>query len=97
MPTRIIGVFDGGNVRVEIDYDASRRITALRCVNGSGLALYAEAVQVSNRRKYASTFLPNSTTEIPVPTGTAQRLQLVLNAQGRLDGVEYAIVYPAAP
>lgn len=87
MPTRTIGTFNNGLVEFQIDYDASNRITAVRCINNGDTDVYGEVVQDVNGRKGGATFLAHTNTSISVPTGVAGRINISINAQGRLVGV----------
>lgn len=84
-----------GSVRFQIDYDNVRnRLTALRCINSSTEAAWGMARMVSNGRSYDLRFPPNVTTEISIPTGANQRLDITIDSHGRVDGVEYYFMWP---
>lgn len=102
--TQVLAQYDDGAVRVEYDWDdnAGRRwLTAVRVVNDSVHSVYVEAVVAEGRpnagRKASGIFLPGTTTEVPIGTGAAVRLQGVLEARGRLDGLNITILYPYTP
>jgi hypothetical protein len=90
---------DGQMVTFQFDYDdVDLRVRTIRCINPSASAAWAKAVLISNGRTYEHTFQPgqpNSTEELTIPTGQAQRLQLFVNANGKLDGVEWETRVPA--
>ncbi len=98
MPTIQVAAFADETVIVEIDINGAGRLTAVRCINNSPDNLFAEVVgnEGSNApgRKYSTIFLANTTTEIPVPTGIAQRLNLNQDEFGRWDGLDKNFVYP---
>lgn len=84
------------NVIFEVDYDdVNLRLTALRCINNSPNQVWAQATQLSNRRTYQKTFDANSTTEINIPTGVANRLNITITPSGKIDGVDYFTMSPA--
>jgi hypothetical protein len=98
--TRVMGG-DGdpqrGYVRWEVDYDDTALIlTTLRCINASSEPCFGKATLVSNRNKvYSATVPANTTREIAIPTNQANRLDITIDEHGRLDGVEYAFMWPA--
>jgi hypothetical protein len=92
--TRDDGAVANGTIVFQYDYDdVSLRIVAIRCINGSAAPAWGRATQINadgtlnTSRTYATTFPANQTTVINVPTGASQRLQLFVNATGKLDGV----------
>lgn len=83
--------------RLEIDYDnADLRIRTVRVVNPAPRGLIVTAARTNGTRTYSATAPANQTTTVTVPTTAANRLQLVVDAQGRLDGVEYSTAWAAA-
>ena len=94
--TKLEAEYADGLVRFEYDYDdATLRLTALRCVNNTSQAAYGKATQTSNGRTHERTFGADQTTAVAIPTGAAQRLQLVLGSNGKLDGVSIETRWPA--
>lgn len=102
--TRNVASYDNGNVVFQVDYDdATLRIVAVRCVNNSNQSAYGEAVQElepdaqsQKGRKYGTTFLSNSTTEIPVSTSPSLKLQYTIDGpSGQIDGVTIRTHWPA--
>ena len=91
------GTPDGGYVEWQIDYDDARlRLTAVRCINNSTSIAWGKAVSVANpSRSYSTTFPANQTTVINIPTGASQRLDITVDARGRVDGVDYQFMVPA--
>jgi hypothetical protein len=75
MPTKTVATFQNGLVEFQVDYDASNRLTALRCINKSDGDMVGEATREDNGRSYSKTFLAHTTTYIPIPTGVAQRIR----------------------
>ena len=103
MATRRLGSFDSDNVVFELDYNATTlRVTALRCINKTGQLAYGELVQTlrvdanSTVGRKAGILFLSGTTEIAISTSNALKLQMVLDARGRLDGVEGRFVWPAS-
>ena len=92
MPTRVVETFEGGLIRTELDYDNANRITAVRVVNDSDRSIYLEVVQGdavgTTGRKYSATFLAHTTTEIPIPTGQALKIEQIWDSsRNRWDGI----------
>lgn len=84
-----------GYVFWEIDFDdAKLLLTAVRCRNESSEATYGSVTQISNGRTYGMRFPPNSTTNIAIPTGQAQKIDISIMPSGKLDGVHYSFVWP---
>lgn len=78
--------------RVEYDYDDSTmRITTVRAVNTGSHDVRVTATRVSDGLSYQQVFLSGQTQAFLVPTTPAARLQLTLDALGRLDGVSWRI------
>ena len=76
--------------------DATLRVTAVGCDNRTAQSAYAEAYRADDgSRKQASVFLGGTNTSIAVPTTVALRLQLFVNARGRLDGITFVTAWPA--
>lgn len=97
MPTKILGEFDNGNVRAEYDWtlDGSTPVvTAVRVINNTSRACYCSLTMTANGRTVGQRFAGNSTTERAVPTQVAQRLAGFFDGRGRLDGIDFQMVWP---
>ena len=82
---------------LQIDYDdVTLRVRVVRVINPAPRGLVISASRTDRSRVYSVTAPANQTTEKAVSTGAAQRLQLVVDARGRLDGVEYSTAWAAA-
>lgn len=82
---------------LQIDYDdVDLRVRVVRVVNPAPRGLVITAKRTDGSRTYSVTAPANQTTEQAVPTTPANRLQLVVDARGRLDGVEYSTAWAAA-
>jgi hypothetical protein len=57
-------------------------------------AAQVAAHDIANDRTYNKTCPAATVTTQNVPTGAAQRLQLFVNANGKLDGVEWSVQFP---
>lgn len=96
--TKTIGtaVEAAGGAELRIDYDdADLRVRAVRIVN-THPALTARVTARRNDGTGPVRTLdgpPNQTTEQAIPTSPSQRLQLTVDARGRLDGAEYAFAW----
>jgi hypothetical protein len=78
--------------RIEYDYDDSvLRITTIRAVNTGGHDVRVTATRVSDGVSHQQIFEAGQTQVLVVPTGPATRLQLALDALGRLNGVSWRI------
>jgi hypothetical protein len=78
-----VAEFDGGAVRMEVDYDdATGEVLALRCVNVSGEAARVELWGV------AVVFGGRVTGEREVTAAEVGRRRLRRDRRGRLDGLE---------
>jgi hypothetical protein len=90
---------DGQTVTFQYDYDdATLLIRTIRCINPSSSAAYSRATLLSANRTYEKTWQPGqpgNTEEISIPTGQASNLQLFVNANGKLDGVDWETRVPA--
>lgn len=75
MATKTVMTFNNGLVEFQVDYDTSRRLTALRCINNGDTDVYGEVTLDANGRTYAKTFLAQTNTYVPIPTGVSQRIQ----------------------
>jgi hypothetical protein len=82
---------------MQYDYDdVSLLLTAIRCINNTSKPAYGWAARETNYNvNYEATFPANQTTEFPINNGVNNRLQLVIDAPGRVHGVEYRLRYPA--
>jgi hypothetical protein len=96
--TRSIGTaFEAeGTAELQIDYDdTDLRVRVVRIVNTHP----ALSARVTARRNDGTGPVrtldgpPNQTTEQAISTSPSQRLQLVVDAQGRLDGAEYSFAW----
>jgi hypothetical protein len=81
MPTRLIGEFNDASVIVEVDYNDSQQLTALRVINTSADAVYVEAVQQSSGRTASRRFPAGETVEHTIGTGAAARIVQRFDAQ----------------
>lgn len=90
MPTRTVATFHNELVRFEVDYDNSRRVTALRCINDSDNDVVGEVTRADSGRSYSKTFLAHTNTYIPIPTGVAQRIQFdEIGVHGQFSGLSF--------
>lgn len=94
--TKNLAVFDGGNVIFELDYDnVALRLLSIRCVNNSNQPAFGKATALANGRTYSRTFAANTTTEQAIPTNPQNRLDITVDARGRVGGVDYSLAWPA--
>lgn len=83
--------------RLEIDYDnVDLRVRVVRVVNTAPRGLIVTANRTNKTRTYSATAPAGQTSAINISTTAANRLQLVLDARGRLGGVEYSTAWAAA-
>lgn len=94
--TRNLAYFAGASVEFQIDYDdVNMLLLAIRCINNSAQAAYGKAYHLATGRMYDSYFPANQTTFIEIPTGPQTRMQVSITGNGRMDGVDYTLMYPA--
>jgi hypothetical protein len=102
--TKVIASFDDGHVVWYEDYDdAQLRITQVRCTNNcqghqnvdtgqlDGWATKATLTVLSNGRTYTATVQPGQTLTQDIPTGAQARLDITIDARGRVNGVDYSV------
>lgn len=92
--TKALGVLvePEGRAELQVDWDdAAPRLTLVRIVNTHPtLTARVTATSVANPARAASLDgPPNQTTTRTLPTGQQQRLDITIDARGRLHGVEY--------
>lgn len=97
--TRQVGVWhDADNAAFTITYDYDDVDLRIRAFHGDNDSLVNSAQvaahDIAADRTYNKTCPPNTITDQNVPTGAAQRLQLFVNANGKLDGVEWSVQFP---
>lgn len=89
---------DGVEVAPWFEYDDQNlRVTAVGCNNQSDYDALVEASLMDGSRSQQKIFLAGTDTSIAVPTGAAQRLQLVVTPKGSLNNVEFRMMVPFAP
>ena len=88
MPTKVLT--DTAEFHLEYDYDGSNRITEIRGTAGPRNVLVT-AIRNSDNLSYQRVCVAGTTTMQTIPTGQAARLQLTVDALGRLDGVSWYI------
>jgi hypothetical protein len=105
--TQQLAAFDEGRCRMEIDYDdADLMVRTFRCINdsvypvghplaGQTIPAYGEARRTNGTGPTYSQTFDTTFFEQTIPTSPANRLQLTVNANGRLDSVEYSFRWPA--
>lgn len=81
-----------GGLTVSIDYDdANLRVLAFHIINTDSRSYTISATSNANGKNYLFTIQPNSMIDQNVPPGAANRLQLFVNANGKLDGLDWSI------
>jgi hypothetical protein len=100
--TKRIVQFDGGTVFWEYDYEdgatgAVRRVTQIRCTNNCTGELHGGVPQpttgtlvvLANGRTLSRTVQPGNTLDEAVPGQAATRLDITVDARGRVDGIDH--------
>lgn len=84
-------VEDAGSAILEIDYDdATMLLRVVRVINEHPTQAARVAVQrTDGSRRVTRDAPPNQTTSQTIPTTQANRLQLTVLPNGRIDGVSY--------
>jgi hypothetical protein len=80
-----------GNAELQIDWDdATLLLRAVRVINDHPTRTARVAAQrIDGSRRVTRDAPPNQTTTQNIPTTQANRLQLTVTPEGRLDGVSY--------
>lgn len=97
LATRPIVTFptEFGDIVVLLEYDnATMRATAVTCHNPSPNNLLATITRDSDGKSFSRTFGPGDT-RLDIPAGAANRINLVFNSRGGLDGYSAGASYPA--
>ena len=82
---------DGTVARLEYDYDdGDLRIRTIRCINETPRTARVLAARTNGTRQHSADTAPRATRTVNVPTTAANRLQLVVDQRGRLDGVDFS-------
>lgn len=86
-----------GEFRIEIDYDdTTLDILVARAINTTSKNGGVTVVRNADGREYGPFVIPPHTTvERNVTTNAQNRLRATIDAQGRLDGVDVNIAWPA--
>lgn len=93
--TRVMGSCrdetNGTTAVLSIDYDdALLRITGVHLVNPTTFAVFATAIRANGTgQTYTLNAAPGQTIDVAVPGGAQARLDVTIDARGRVDGVEY--------
>ena len=89
MPTYPLGAWLDKQIRLEADYDASNRLTTLRCVNNAaGHTLTVDIGRSAGTgRRYGTTFGAGTTTLV-ILTTTANRIIITPSTRGRFLGLD---------
>lgn len=81
-----------GTATLQIDYDDQRlRLSAIRIINTHPtLTARLSATSTSTAATFSLDGPPNQTTSQNVPAGQASKFGVTIDAQGRVDGCDYA-------
>jgi hypothetical protein len=80
----------GGVATLDYVYDdVTLLMISVTIVNGTSQTAHLEAQSTANGRSYQTDVPPGQTQTTTIPGGAANRLQLTVTPNGRLDGVEY--------
>lgn len=94
--TRQLARMGGGVCIFEFDYDdVELLIAAIRCINNGDYPAWGMATCLATDKTYDATFPANKTTEISLPTSISDRLDITIREDGKIDGVDYRVKYPA--
>lgn len=81
--TREVGGFEGGLIVWQYDYDdQTLYVLTIRCLNQTDSTAWASATDTIRDRTYERTWPAQATTEQAIPTGQANRLELVVGPRG---------------
>lgn len=91
----ILGGAENGGATIELLYDdANMRATGVQVTNNLPEAIYVEILRDGDNLLYSQRFPPQLTTVINIPTTPAGRINLIMDARGRLRGYWAGISYP---
>lgn len=91
--SRRLGGFGDASIYLLYD-DVTLYVTGIRVDNPTDNTVWGTATDDSTGRTASHTWLAQTDETINIPTNAAARLQLVVNANGRLDGVTYRFMSP---
>ena len=75
--------------------DVGLFLTELKCINNSSEATWGKAINIQTGRSYERTFPANETTILSLPGQSQNRLNITIDARGRVDGCDYFFMWPA--
>jgi hypothetical protein len=86
-------LFDNGSTAtVELDYDdVALTLVTVRCINQTARAVVVSGVATATGRSFSRTFAAFQTNTQSIPQNQANKLDITIDARGRLDGIEYQI------
>lgn len=89
--TRTIVTFNGGSCTWTYDYDdVQLRLLAIHCVNDTSFNTRGTVTVNSNGRTFSRLVGPNSTFDQNLPSGAQTRLDITVDARGRVDGIDWS-------
>jgi hypothetical protein len=91
----ILGGAENGGATIELLYDdTNMRATGVQVTNNLPDAIYVEILRDSDHLIYSQRFPGQLTSVINIPTTPAGRINLTMDARGRLRGYWAGISYP---
>ena len=96
--SRVIGVMrddvSGLTATVEVLWnDQNMRLDGLRGTNPTSRGIRLIARAVADGTEFSTTFPAGATTTRNIPGGQAAKFGVTIDANGRVDGVEYSIIW----
>lgn len=92
---RTIVEFGNGSCTWSYEYDdAAQRLTRLMCANDSAAATRGSITVEKNGRTFSRTVAAGDSLDVTIPTGAQARLEITVDARGRVDGIDWAFAWP---
>ena len=89
MPSRRVAEWDNARITLDLDYDATNVLTAIRVINAAAYSVFMRIVHTATGREVSRTFAPGVSVTIALPTTIAQRLTQVAGKRpGWYDGLD---------
>jgi hypothetical protein len=89
---------NGGIATLSIDYDdALLRLTAIHLINNTTFSVFCTAIRTNGTgQRYVINVPPGQRFDQTIAGGSQARLNVTIDAQGRVDGVDYQFGFGTA-
>ena len=83
---------EGQTALVDLDYDnVALTLVAVHVTNPTARAIFVSGVVAKNGRSFSQTFAAGQTTTLNLPQNPANKLDITITPNGRINGVEYNV------